>query len=143
MPRSFWTTEDDSALRDLKTRGLSASQIALEINKNRNQVIGRLHRLAIRTWDAEKLQRRKELAAERRKQRRVSRRRIALPPPPTPPHPAQSSKASTAFGHPCDLMDLAFASCRWPIGGDKITFCNAAAVPHLPYCHHHCMVAFK
>lgn len=44
LPR-LWTKEEDEKLRALWTAGETASQIGLKVNRTRNAVIGRAHRL--------------------------------------------------------------------------------------------------
>ena len=42
-----WTTEEDATLADLWRQNLSSSEIGARLNRNKNQVLGRAHRLKL------------------------------------------------------------------------------------------------
>ena len=51
-PIRGWSSDEDDRLRDMFKQGFSASQMATAFdNRSRNSVIGRLHRLGLRSGD--------------------------------------------------------------------------------------------
>ena len=152
-----WTDERVELLRRLWDDGLSASQIALQIGGvSRNAVIGKVHRLGLSG-------RAKPGAAGAA---RAAKPRAAAPTPPqleggrTPPRDPEQLMRPTLVpserwnadqveipeSQRVSIMELRDTTCRWPIGDPSkadFAFCGGRAVTGLPYCGHHCRIAYQ
>ncbi len=125
-----WTDEKIEKLKKLWEKGLSASQIAERLGDgiSRNAVIGKVHRLGLKSRPSPVKTARKtgegEKAAPARKpraRRRTEERRV-------------------------HLLDLTERMCKWPIGhpGEPdFHFCGKPSEPGLPYCAEHCAEAYQ
>lgn len=47
--------------------------------------------------------------------------------------------------NPVGIYEIKETQCHWPVNGSgyQIMFCGDPAEPHLPYCTHHCCVAYR
>ncbi|WP_281300595.1 MULTISPECIES: GcrA family cell cycle regulator [unclassified Iodidimonas] len=119
-----WTDEKIDLLKRLWEKGLSASQIAAEIGDNvtRNAVIGKAHRLGLKSRpspvkaDSAKTRKGAGKAAKKEKKSKIT------------------------------LLDLTERMCKWPSGhpGDAdFQFCGKPSVPAMPYCEAHCRDAYQ
>ena len=150
-----WNDERVETLTRLWAEGLSASRIATELGGiTRNAVIGKVHRLGLSG-------RAKSPAAATPRPRKTRGHqqmiRVARP-------VARGNTAlATAFDYEIEtdpevvdnvvpmgqrrsLLELTEHSCRWPIGdpGDAdFFFCGGPTTTSLPYCAHHCRVAYQ
>lgn len=129
-----WTDTAVAELRRLNADGLSASQVGKRLGCSRNAVIGKLHRIGIRS------------------ERPASRPRVikTCPEPTTyvpplhvstyPPKPEGGRS-----GPPKTLIDLGRTDCRFPISGEgaDTLFCCAWRPEGKTYCDAHAKVAFK
>ena len=82
---SKWTAEEDAALADLWSQNLSAPEIGARLNRNKNQVLGRAHRLGLPP-----------------KSRPLNLQR---PPKPRPPSERPSLKAAVLADHAAGVVD--------------------------------------
>ena len=147
-----WTEDRVAMLRELWSKGLSASQIAVQLGGvSRNAVIGKAHRLGLESRPSpirgggSGSRSRRNRAIHRALEAKALRGTItdeelaadsagnegekAIEPPLAPPARPVS-----------DVKD-----CLWPIGdpGDEeFGFCGAETAPGRPYCAEHCAVAY-
>ena len=150
-----WNDERVETLKRLWAEGLSASQIATELGGiTRNAVIGKVHRLGLSGRAKTPT-----TANPRPRKARAHSRMIRV----TRPAVLGNTALATAFeyeseaepevvdnvipmGRRRSLIELSEHSCRWPIGdpGDAdFFFCGGQTAGSLPYCPHHCRVAYQ
>jgi GcrA cell cycle regulator len=153
-----WTDDRVELLSKLWGEGLSASQIAAQLGGGvtRNAVIGKVHRLGLSG-------RAKPGAAAAVRQAKPR----ALPGAPqleggrTPPRDSEQLMRPTQGGggdrwdveqvaipesQRVSIMELRDTMCRWPLGDPSkpdFAFCGGRAVGGLPYCGHHCRIAYQ
>ncbi len=148
-----WTDERVELLKKLWADGLSASQIAGELGGiTRNAVIGKVHRLGLSGRAKSP-----SSGAPRARKPRSHMLRVARP----------SMRGNTALALAYDtepelepevidevipmeqrrtLLQLNEDTCRWPVGDPSSAdffFCGGKPVTSLPYCAHHCRVAYQ
>lgn len=152
-----WTDERVELLKELWGKGLSASQIAVQLGGvSRNAVIGKAHRLGLESrpspirGSGTGSRPRRSRGARRTLEATTLRGTIAreeleainkLPEPPASeridePRPQTTTRQAVATNG---------ASCVWPIGdpGDNdFRFCESPAIEGRPYCASHCAVAY-
>jgi GcrA cell cycle regulator len=149
-----WTDERVELLKKLWAEGLSASQIAAELGGiTRNAVIGKVHRLGL----SGRAKTPSTAAPRPRKARPPSMLRVARP----------AVRGNTALAHAYEyepepepeiidniiplgqrrtILELTEDTCRWPIGdpgNPDFFFCGGKTNPGVPYCSHHCRVAYQ
>lgn len=165
MLQMSWTTERVELLTKLWADGLSASQIAGELGGvTRNAVIGKVHRLG--------LSGRAKSPSPASKPRRARTAGTPSVPSSNRPTGAQpQSHGATALKMAVDpipaaaarpvaepiaelvpiseratILTLTERTCKWPIGDpstDDFYFCGRNSDPSVPYCAHHCKVAYQ
>ena len=153
-----WTDDRVEKLKKLWESGLSASQIAAELDGiTRNAVIGKVHRLGLSG------RARKSFSSAAPRQRKVNTR----PPVNFGRKPRTRSAGNTAlaavFAAEADpvteiednvipivqrrtLYELREGDCKWPIGepgSPDFAFCGGRAIEEYPYCAHHCRIAYQ
>lgn len=107
----FWTDERIAELHRLAAEGLSAAEIGRKLGCSKNAVIGKLHRVKVRTGITPE---RNSAAPKRKYIRRPKLEGVAaLPPPPS---------------RPCGILEV--TGCKWAIGSDNSVagghlFCNS------------------
>ena len=150
-----WNDERVEMLKRLWAEGLSASHIATELGGvTRNAVIGKVHRLGLsgRAKSAATANPRPRKTRAHPQMMRVAR-----------PAMRGNTALATAFDYEIEaepemldnvvpmgqrrsLLELSEHTCRWPIGdpGDAdFFFCGGQSAAGLPYCSHHCRVAYQ
>lgn len=162
MSSIAWTENRVEMVKKLWEAGLSASQIAKEIcappfelfkTVTRNAVIGIIHRRGFggRVKPPSS-------APPRHRKRKVYAA--------TPGHNLKT-RGNTALAHAFEiemesdvvaydnvipmtqrlkLMELTDATCKWPIGDPQypdFAFCGGKSLQGLPYCAHHCRIAYE
>lgn len=163
-PGNTWSDERVELLKRLWAEGLSASQIAASMGGvTRNAVIGKVHRLGLSG-------RAKAAASPAAKPRKAPPPR---PAPTVLRSPAPVVRGNTALAQaiepdiepfiteapvvaPVDvvvpiservtIMELRESMCRWPLGDPTsadFRFCGSRTVTGLPYCAHHCSIAYQ
>ena len=157
------TDERVELLKQLWTAGLSASQIAAELGGGtRNAVIGKVHRLGL----SGRTKTTRPSAPRVRKARRPS-----MPPRPTTRVIGNTAlKINVDTDEDLDeevapvrvmatveelfippeeratILQLNEHTCKWPIGDpghDDFYFCGRSSDAGVPYCEHHCRVAYQ
>ena len=136
-----WTDEKVEKLKELWTKGHTASQIAAELgDTTRNAVIGKAHRL-----DLEARAPSKYSGASVSKENKQIRRG---PAPTSRKAKFQSILLDKNFEpeNPKSLEELTDTTCKWPIGHpneEKFYFCGRKPEGEFPYCKLHVLYAFQ
>ena len=136
-----WTDEKVEKLRQLWTKGHTASQIAEALgDTTRNAVIGKAHRLNLEARAPSK-----QSGASTTSQNRPIKRG---PAPTSRKAKFQSILLDKNFEpeNPKSLEDLTDQTCKWPIGHpneDKFYFCGRKPEGEFPYCKLHVLYAFQ
>ena len=137
-----WTVEREKKLKELWTKGHTASQIANLIGGiTRNAVIGKAHRLNLEARAVSKKTSSKtfvKIAEEQTQQRRPKSRRERF----------RSLLIDKNFEpeNPKKLEELTDTTCRWPIGHpdeEGFYFCGRNPVKDFSYCKLHILSAFQ
>ena len=137
-----WTNEKVEKLKELWSKGHTASQIAEKLgDTTRNAVIGKAHRLNLEARAPSK-----QSGSNRSKDnKQVSRRSAA-----TMSRKArfQSILLDKNFEpeNPKSLEELTEDTCKWPIGHpneEKFYFCGRKPESDFPYCKLHVLYAFQ
>ena len=136
-----WTDEKVEKLKELWTKGHTASQIASALgDTTRNAVIGKAHRLNLEAR-----------APSKHSGTSVSRenKQIRRGPAPTSRKAKfQSILLDKNFEpeNPKSLEELTDTTCKWPIGHpneEKFYFCGRKPEGEFPYCKLHVLYAFQ
>ena len=155
-----WTDERIERLKELWTRGMTASHIADELGGvSRNAVIGKAHRLGLQSRPSPV---KPNEPAPKAKAKPTPQPRIVSvgpggflrqgpgdqqqPIPPAPPRRLVPAKPSAEVADKTSLLDLNEKICKWPIGhpGEPdFHFCGNQSNPGFPYCVEHCGVAYQ
>jgi len=147
---SPWTDAAVDQLKLLVSEGLSASQIAAELNcgMTRNAIIGKIHRLGLSFSNKPRQPRQlrqpsSSVLFNRQNHRNIVNRAVQKKatmdiyvPPVEPPPPFAC----------VELMDLDEHHCRWPIGdlgSIGFGFCGSPKIKLSSYCSHHRAVSIR
>ena len=136
-----WTNEKVEKLKNLWSKGHTASQIAEMLgDTTRNAVIGKAHRL-----DLEARAPSKQSNTPRSKDNRQIKRTAA---PTSRKAKFQSILLDKNFEpeNPKSLEDLTENTCKWPVGHpneEKFYFCGRKPEGDFPYCKLHVLYAFQ
>ena len=140
-----WTEDRVNLLKQLWGEGKSASEIAKQLGGvSRNAVIGKVHRM--------KLSGRATVSAAPAKKTAPAKApaNANAAPRPAPSAPAQPrspvKKHAVKLGQQLQLAALKERSCRWPNGDPQekdFSFCGCDAMPGLPYCEDHAVIAYQ
>jgi GcrA cell cycle regulator len=156
-----WTDERVETLKKLWADGLSASQIAGQLGGiTRNAVIGKVHRLGLSGRAKAP-----SSSAPRQRKPRVQSHFMRAARGGTRGNTALAPRSATLFdleadlepepelidniipiGQRCSILQLTEATCHWPIGDPasaEFFFCGGKSVAGLPYCAHHCRMAYQ
>ena len=136
-----WTEEKVQKLKELWSKGHTASQIAEMLgDTTRNAVIGKAHRL-----DLEARAPSKQSAVPRSRDNKQIKRTAA---PTSRKAKFQSILLDKNFEpeNPKSLENLTESTCKWPIGHpneEKFYFCGRKPEGEFPYCKLHVLYAFQ
>ncbi len=136
-----WTDEKVEKLKELWTKGHTASQIAAALgDTTRNAVIGKAHRLNLEARASSK-----HSGASVSKENKQIRRG---PAPTSRKAKFQSILLDKNFEpeNPKSLEELTDTTCKWPIGHpneEKFYFCGRKPEGEFPYCKLHVLYAFQ
>ena len=137
-----WTSEKVEKLKELWSKGHTASQIAEALgDTTRNAVIGKAHRLKLEARAPSK----QSSSPKSRENRQVMRR---SPAPMSRRAKFQSILLDKNFEaeNPKSLEELTEETCKWPIGHpneEKFYFCGRKPEGEFPYCKLHVLYAFQ
>ncbi len=140
-----WTDIQISDLVRLWGEGHSARVVGLKLERSRNAVIGKVHRLG--------LAKRQSTAGERKKPGRKKgnpgafRKSRAKPPElrVVRVKPVRAREVPPPEARMISLLELTPRDCKWPIGhpGEPgFAFCGARSFASFPYCEHHTALAY-
>ncbi len=148
-----WTDDRVAMLRELWTKGLSASQIAVQLGGvSRNAVIGKAHRLGLESRPSPirggggGSRSRRNRAISRAIEARALRGTMAdeeIGGEKVVPEPGEKIIEQALAPPARPVSDV--KECLWPIGdpGDAgFGFCGQDTAPGRPYCFDHCAVAY-
>ena len=136
-----WTTEKVEKLKELWSKGHTASQIAEILGETtRNAVIGKAHRLELEARAPSK----QSSAPKSRDSRQIKRASA----PTSRKAKFQSILLDKNFEpeNPKSLEDLTENTCKWPTGHpneEKFYFCGRKPEGEFPYCKLHVLYAFQ
>ena len=137
-----WTAEKVEKLKDLWTKGNTASQIAEILgDTTRNAVIGKAHRLNLEARAPSK-----QTSSNNKKTESKTAKKSAQP-------MSRKSKFQSILldknfeaEKPTSLENLTDSTCKWPIGHpdeDNFYFCGRSPEGGFPYCKLHVLYAFQ
>ena len=136
-----WTDEKVKKLRELWTKGHTASQIAEALgDTTRNAVIGKAHRLNLEARAPSKQSSQSSTSVNRPVRRGSA--------PISRKAKFQSILLDKNFEpeNPKSLEELTDTTCKWPIGHpneEKFYFCGRKPEGEFPYCKLHVLYAFQ
>ena len=137
-----WTSEKVEKLKELWSKGHTASQIAEMLgDTTRNAVIGKAHRLNL---EARAPSKQSSLPRSKDNKQAVKR----SPAPMSRKAKFQSILLDKNFEaeNPKSLEELTEETCKWPIGHpneEKFYFCGRKPEGEFPYCKLHVLYAFQ
>ena len=137
-----WTSEKVEKLKELWSKGHTASQIAEMLgDTTRNAVIGKAHRLNLEARAPSK----QSSLPKSRENRQIIKR---SPAPMSRKAKFQSILLDKNFEaeNPKSLEELTEETCKWPIGHpneEKFYFCGRKPEGDFPYCKLHVLYAFQ
>jgi len=137
-----WTPEKETKLRELWTKGHSASQIATILgNTTRNAVIGKAHRLKL---EARNTSRKSEVKINKQinnfpqnKNQKLGRKAKFK---------ALLLDKNFEKENPIKFYEITDTTCKWPIGHpheSNFYFCGRKPMEKFPYCKLHVLYAFQ
>lgn len=137
-----WTESEGEDAKKMRQQGCSAGVIAEKLNRSRNSVIGKLHRMGIfggKKQPTARLPRKggakvgalasAVLAAQRSEPKFKAVRFKSAP-----DHVAPLNK---------QLWELNSDECKWPYGDGPFLFCGHPIRDGFPYCPGHCRIAYE
>ena len=136
-----WTEEKVEKLKELWSKGHTASQIAEALgDTTRNAVIGKAHRLNLEARAASKKSSQSSTTGNRPSRRGST--------PTSRKAKFQSILLDKNFEpeNPKSLEELTDQTCKWPIGHpneEKFYFCGRKPEGEFPYCKLHVLYAFQ
>jgi hypothetical protein len=140
-----WNETTEAALRKHHAANLSCSMIAVELHEefggrpSRNAVIGKLHRLGLRSAGFRNDAGKPRVKKTRRVNYRLRQRASDLP---FTRHVEETpvDLSNDVADNPVRLFDLKHGHCRWPFGDpqhDDFHFCGGRALKDKSYCERH------
>lgn len=160
-----WTNERVELLKKLWSDGLSASQIAGELGGvTRNAVIGKVHRLGLSgraktsNSSAKPRRPRTSTASPGSSPKRVPQQPQSIgatalkadidqaPVVAVKPNLERLPELVVPISQRASILTLTERTCKWPIGDpatDDFYFCGRQSDAGVPYCAHHCKIAYQ
>lgn len=149
-----WTDERVLMLKKLWGEGKTAAEIAKLIGGGvtRNAVIGKAHRLKL-SGRVSPIQENVRIEVAGSAVRTAAPRKMQKATlPKVSPRDIIASvhvprvEENYCYGEGVQLVDLKERMCHWPLGDPKepgFKFCGGPSVEGMPYCDHHCRVAYQ
>jgi len=137
-----WTNEKVEKLKELWSKGLTASQIAEKLgDTTRNAVIGKAHRLNLEARAPSK-----QSSSHRSKDNKQAIKRTSSPMSRKARFQSILLDKNFEAENPKSLEELSEDTCKWPIGHpneEKFYFCGRKPEGEFPYCKLHVLYAFQ
>ena len=137
-----WTSEKVEKLKELWSKGYTASQIAEKLGETtRNAVIGKAHRLNLEARAPSK-----QTNTNRSKDNKQVVKRTAAPMSRKAKFQSILLDKNFEPENPKSLEELTEETCKWPIGHpneEKFYFCGRKPEGEFPYCKLHVLYAFQ
>ena len=137
-----WTSEKVEKLKELWSKGHTASQIAEMLgDTTRNAVIGKAHRL-----DLEARAPSKQSSSTKSRENKQSLKRTAAPMSRKAKFQSILLDKNFEAENPKSLEELTEETCKWPIGHpneEKFYFCGRKPEGEFPYSKLHVLYAFQ
>ena len=138
-----WTEEKITKLRELWTKGHTASQIAdLLGDTTRNAVIGKAHRLNLEARAPSK----QTSQNQNKSEPKTNNKKIFAPMSRKAKFQSILLDKSFEAENPTSLENLTEKTCKWPIGHpdeEGFYFCGRSPEGEFPYCKLHVLYAFQ
>ncbi len=138
-----WTNEKVEKLKELWSKGYTASQIAETLgDTTRNAVIGKAHRLNLEARAPSK----QSSTTKSKDNRQVSRKNNPAPMSRKAKFRSILLDKNFEAENPKSLEELTEQTCKWPIGHpneEKFYFCGRKPEGEFPYCKLHVLYAFQ
>ena len=139
-----WTADKEEKLKELWTKGYTASQIASKLgDTTRNAVIGKAHRLKLEARATSK-----KFSAKVSNENDTKDNTINKPQKLGRKAKFKALLLDKSFEqeNPKKLEELTDETCRWPIGHpyeESFYFCGRKPMEKFPYCKLHVLYAFQ
>tara|TARA_B100000427_G_scaffold165364_1_gene137360 strand:+ start:140 stop:634 length:495 start_codon:yes stop_codon:yes gene_type:complete len=137
-----WTSEKVEKLKELWSKGHTASQIAEMLgDTTRNAVIGKAHRLNLEARAPSK-----QSSTPRSRENKQIVKRTAAPMSRKAKFQSILLDKNFEAENPKSLEELTEKTCKWPIGHpneEKFYFCGRKPEGEFPYCKLHVLYAFQ
>ena len=137
-----WTNEKVEKLKELWSKGHTASQIAETLgDTTRNAVIGKAHRLNLEARAPSK-----QTSSSKSKENNQITKRVTAPMSRKARFQSILLDKNFEAENPKSLEELTEETCKWPIGHpneEKFYFCGRKPEGEFPYCKLHVLYAFQ
>lgn len=138
QPNLPWSAEDTEIAKSMWAQGHKASYIAAHLNKTRNSVIGKLHRIKtpLRAKPSLAI---KRATTDQSAIRIKNAKFVAIMPASSQTFPRETLPQQQKYLM-LQLPDLENEHCRWPFGDPKqpgFGFCGCARISGSSYCAEH------
>ncbi len=137
-----WTSEKVEKLKELWSKGRTASQIAEALgDTTRNAVIGKAHRLNLEARAPSK-----QSSSSKSKENSQTTKRSTAPMSRKARFQSILLDKNFEAENPKSLEELTEETCKWPIGHpneEKFYFCGRKPEGEFPYCKLHVLYAFQ
>ena len=137
-----WTSEKVEKLKELWSKGRTASQIAEALgDTTRNAVIGKAHRLNLEARAPSK-----QSSSSKSKENSQTTKRSTAPMSRKARFQSILLDKNFEAENPKSLEELTEETCKWPIGHpneEKFYFCGRKPVEDFSYCKLHVLYAFQ
>jgi GcrA cell cycle regulator len=144
-----WPDETVAVLRQLWAEGHSTAEIGRRLQRSKNAVVGKAHRLDLPGRESPIRRKGGDQTPRPPRHRPVPKLADMMPvasTPPTPPARPLAPRATTDRQTPATpATNRRTHSCCWPLGEPGrpgFRFCDAPAVPGRPYCDAHARLAY-
>lgn len=149
-----WTDQRVELLKKLWANGLSAQQIADELDgTTRNAVIGKVHRLKLsgRAKSPPRTPRSRKPRAPVLQAPNLFDKKAALALTLKEATEMEDMETLIPQGQRCTMLELNEDTCRWPVGDpadlfrrpEEFYFCGGKTLSVLPYCNYHSRCAYQ
>ena len=133
-----WTSTRIAKLKKLWDKGLSTSEIGTKLGFSKNAVVGKAHRLGLKSRQA---------TTKKIKRKVTPKLSKGAPAKSTSKSTASAKKAPTKKSQSkiISILDLKPGMCRWPMEdprSEEFSFCGEPTFGKKPYCLKHCSQAY-